>query len=69
MEAQMRAIKTGVLVACFMVLVAATRAWATPFDLKTDWSDTANPNGPWSYRGGASFFLIRLAGLRVWPSL
>lgn len=25
---------------------------AIVFDLKTDWSDFANPNGPWSYRQG-----------------
>lgn len=25
---------------------------AVVYDLKTDWSDSANPNGPWSYREG-----------------
>ncbi len=25
---------------------------AAVYDLKTDWSDVANPNGPWSYREG-----------------
>jgi hypothetical protein len=33
------------------ICVAATSpASAVVFDLQTDWSDTSNPNGPWSYR-------------------
>jgi hypothetical protein len=27
---------------------------ATIYDLTTDWSDSANPNGPWAYREGAN---------------
>jgi len=27
---------------------------ATVYDLKTDWSDAANPNGPWTYRQGSN---------------
>jgi hypothetical protein len=30
----------------------STLSAAIVFDLKTDWSDLANPNGPWSYREG-----------------
>lgn len=30
------------------------QAAVTVYDLAADWSDAANPNGPWSYSGGAS---------------
>ena len=35
------------LVSCFP---AASNAATEVYDLKTDWSDTQNPNGTWSYR-------------------
>ena len=31
-----------------------TNAATQVYDLKTDWSDTQNPNGTWSYRQGDS---------------
>jgi hypothetical protein len=30
-------------------------AAVTVYDLATDWSDTSNPNGPWSYNSGSAF--------------
>lgn len=30
----------------------STLSAAVVYDLKTDWSDLVNPNGPWSYREG-----------------
>lgn len=36
------------LVACI------TLSAATIYDLKADWSDTNNPNGPWAYRQGTT---------------
>src|SRR5205807_517357 len=31
---------------------SSTLLSAVIYDLKTDWSDLTNPNGPWSYREG-----------------
>ena len=39
----------AVLAPCFPV---ATHAATQVYDLNADWSDTANPNGTWSYREG-----------------
>ncbi len=37
------------------ILVSATFGCpASAYDLKTDWSDSANPNGPWAYREGTT---------------
>lgn len=36
------------------LLLAASPAGATVFDLRTDWSDAFNANGPWMYREGAN---------------
>ena len=41
----------GILLA---VLGFSTLAGATLYDLKTDWSATANPNGVWTYRQGTT---------------
>ena len=36
-------------------LAAAISGYAsTVYDLNTDWSDAANPNGPWTYRQGTT---------------
>lgn len=35
-------------------ILLALAAPASAFDLKADWSDLANPNGPWSYRVGGT---------------
>lgn len=52
--------KSGILSLATLVLLATclsvvTHASSQVYDLKTDWSDTENPNGTWSYRdsGGA----------------
>src|SRR5436190_22848687 len=37
----------------FLVFCSALSA-ATIYDLKTDWSDTNNPNGAWAYRQDGS---------------
>jgi hypothetical protein len=34
------------------VLILTANAATEVYDLKTDWNPPANPNGPWSYRGG-----------------
>jgi hypothetical protein len=39
------------LAAAMSLLLAATATGQT-WDLRTDWSDTQNPNGAWSYRAG-----------------
>jgi len=36
------------------LLLAAPPAGATVFDLRADWSDSSNANGPWTYREGAN---------------
>lgn len=43
------------VITCCLFAVAGMQAApaATTYDLKTDWSDQANPNGPWSYRQGS----------------
>jgi hypothetical protein len=43
-------------ITCCLFAVAGMQAApaATTYDLKTDWSDQANPNGPWSYRQGSN---------------
>jgi len=50
-------VRSALIAACFGVgaLVAATAAQATNYNLTTDYSDSANPNGAWSYNylGGA----------------
>lgn len=38
----------------FVYGFAASAALATTYDLVVDWSDSANPNGPWSYNEGAN---------------
>jgi|AraplaMF_Col_mMF_1032025.scaffolds.fasta_scaffold01351_12 hypothetical protein len=42
--------RLGFLIACLMAgAVVSTAARAAPYDLTTDYSNTANPNGDWSY--------------------
>ena len=43
----------GVLVRCRFSF-GRRAPWATAYDLKTEWSDAANPNGVWTYREGAN---------------
>jgi hypothetical protein len=45
-----------VLAALVLLFGGVGRAWAgfIVYDLASDWSDTANPNGTWSYRQGSS---------------
>jgi hypothetical protein len=40
-----------------LCLPVANRAATQVYDLKTDWSDTQNPNGPWSYRSAGGSLL------------
>ena len=45
------------LVIAFLLVVIVSMpsiAGATLYDLKTDWSDTTNPNGVWTYRQGTT---------------
>jgi hypothetical protein len=42
------------MMALLMPLIHFTSANAAVFDLKSDWSNTANPNGVWSYNEGAN---------------
>jgi hypothetical protein len=37
-----------------VVLAFPGSVGATVYDLKTDWSDTTNPNGPWTYNQGVT---------------
>lgn len=37
-----------------VVFTVSTAAFGQVYDLSTDWSDAANPNGPWVYREGAN---------------
>jgi len=39
---------------CLATFPSAALSAATIYDLKTNWSDTNNPNGVWAYRQGAS---------------
>jgi hypothetical protein len=40
-----------------LVLTVTANAATQVYDLKTDWSDTQNPNGTWSYRQGESLLI------------
>ncbi len=40
-------------VMAFVTSIAICQSPAFAYDLKTDWSEPANPNGPWSYRVGS----------------
>lgn len=40
-------------VAC-LIAAASSAGAATVWDLKSDWSETSNPNGPWSYNNDSS---------------
>ena len=40
--------------ACLALALAAPAQAVISFDLTADWSDTANPNGAWSYREGTN---------------
>ena len=42
---------TAVVLVVLLISVQADDASADTYDLGADWSDTANPNGPWSYNG------------------
>jgi hypothetical protein len=42
----------GAIVFALFVSLSGALSAATVYDLKTDWSDVANPNGSWSYREG-----------------
>ena len=49
--------KTSILLLATIALFApslpiATKAATQVYDLNADWSDTQNPNGPWSFRDG-----------------
>lgn len=42
-----------VFAACLLAIAAAAPAQAVTYNLAADWSDAANPNGPWSYTQAA----------------
>jgi hypothetical protein len=42
------------VLAAFVSLVVCTAAQATNYNLNSDWSDAANPNGVWTYREGSN---------------
>ena len=52
------------------VLGFSTLAGATLYDLKTDWSTAANPNGVWTYRRGTTVLPLQTdyyaAGQYAW---
>jgi hypothetical protein len=43
---------------CAVAVPAAAQTW----DLKTDWSNVANPNGAWTYRAGGAVGVSRVRG-------
>lgn len=51
-----RRVPSACVLLSLLALVAAlpARAQAQVWDLAADWSDSANPNGPWSYMAGPS---------------
>lgn len=74
-----RAARIGLLTLVAMTYFASTATTALPlppddggqtWDLSADWSDTANPNGPWSYNAGSAPIATHLsdwsAGLPAW---
>lgn len=44
---------TSVMYCAALVLVLGARAQAGVYDLESQWSDAANPNGVWTYRAGS----------------
>jgi hypothetical protein len=42
------------LILSFLVTCSAVAQTVTVYDLKTDWSESANPNGVWRYRAGTT---------------
>jgi len=62
----------ALLAPCWPVL---TNAATQVYDLKADWSDTQNPNGPWSYREGENlladtpFPWVGAGYSSIWPAL
>jgi len=44
----------SLLTLTWLVLVAQSCPAQTVWDLKTDWSNSANPSGVWTYRGGTT---------------
>jgi hypothetical protein len=48
-----------------LLLVPMTVFATTVYDLTTDWSDAANPSGPWSYREGSNL----LPHVNAWQGL
>jgi hypothetical protein len=55
---------TLALSVAFLLLLASpsVASAATIWDLATDWSDSANPNGPWAYRQGSNALPALAAG-------
>ena len=47
-------IPSGLIAATGLLFSASGPASATIYDLAADWSDSANPHGPWSYNEGAN---------------
>jgi hypothetical protein len=67
-----KARRTGAALALLLLAAVAgleaasvTQVQAQVWDVTTDWSDAANPNGPWSYREGA----IPLPHVNSWQSI
>ena len=51
----MRRLPSIAFVAGLSLGAIASPGSATPlYDLNSDWSNTANPNGPWAYYGGTT---------------
>ena len=44
-----------ILITSILVL-SGVSVMATTYDMSTDWSDTLNPNGVWSFTEGASSY-------------
>jgi hypothetical protein len=51
---RMQPLAAPLLAATLLFAAAAPTRAATTYDLKANWSDTANPNGPWSFNQGAT---------------
>jgi MYXO-CTERM domain-containing protein len=45
---------TGVLAGMMTLMAVTSSASTIVYDLQTDWSNSSNPNGPWTYRQGTA---------------
>src|SRR5688500_12505218 len=54
-------------VLALLVLTLPANAATQVYDLNADWSDTANPNGPWSYRAGPTIMHSQMDSPHVSP--